>query len=261
MLANLDCKACHSMDKESVGPTYLAISARYNGKKDAVKTLSHKIIEGGSGSWGERAMSAHPALSSADASEMVSYILSLSEKPKKLPLKNSIPLKDHIGKGIEGSYLLSASYRDLGANGIEPLDGRAYLSLRNPLVQADDFDKGNVSISTVTTEFMAYVTGLVDQRYISFSDIDLSDVKRLRYRVQLTGPGGNIELRLGSKDGPLISTLAVPAGNASNGKPGWTELETELKATKGKHNLYFVFASPGVKQNMFNLDWIYFSNQ
>jgi len=261
MLGNLDCKACHSMDKESVGPTYLAISARYNGKKDAVKTLSHKIIEGGSGSWGERAMSAHPALSSADAAEMVGYILSLSEKPKKLPLKNNVPLKDHIGKGIEGSYLLNASYRDLGANGIEPLDGRAYISLRNPLVQADDFDKGNVRISTITTEFMAYVTGLVNQSYISFNDIDMSDVKRLKYRVQLNGTGGNIELRLDSKDGPLISTLSVPAGNAANVKSGWKELEAEVTATKGKHNLYFVFAAPGVKQNMFNLDWIYFSNK
>lgn len=261
MLANLDCKACHSMDKESVGPTYLAISARYMGKKDAVKNLSHKVIEGGSGSWGERAMSAHPALSASDAAEMVNYILSLSEKPKKLPLKNNIPLKDHIGKGIEGSYLLNASYRDLGANGIEPLDGRAYISLRNPLVQADDFDKGNVRISTITTEFMAYVTGLVNQSYISFHDMDLSDVKRLKYRVQLAGSGGNIELRLDSKTGPLVSTLAVPSGNAADPRSGWKELEAEVIATRGKHNLYFVFTAPATKQNMFNLDWIYFSNK
>lgn len=261
MLSSLDCKACHSMDKESVGPTYQAISARYNGKKDAVKNLSHKVIEGGSGSWGERAMSAHPALSSADATEMVNYILSLSEKPKKLPLRNTIPLKDHIGKGIEGSYLLNATYRDLGANGIEPLDGRAHISLRNPFVQADDFDEGNVRIATITTEFMAYVTGLVNQSYINFKDIDLSGVKRLKYRVQLSGTGGNIELRLDRKDGPVISTVAVPAGNAVDVKEGWKEIEAEVSATRGKHNLYFVFVAPGTNQNIFNLDWIYFSNK
>jgi cytochrome c len=260
MLGNLDCKACHSMDKESVGPTYMAISTRYTTKKDAVKFLSNKIIEGGSGSWGERAMSAHPALSASDAAEMVNYILSLSEKPKRLPLKNAIPLKDHRGKGIEGSYLLNATYRDQGANGIEPLDGRDYISLRNPIVQADDFDKGNVRIATITTEFMAYVTGLVNQSYIMFNDVDLTSIKQLKYRVQLKGSGGNIELRLNSKDGPLVSTLTVPAGNAPDVKSGWKELEAEVAATKGKHNLYFVFKAPGVKQNMFNLDWIYFSN-
>ncbi|WP_448104505.1 PQQ-dependent sugar dehydrogenase [Pedobacter panaciterrae] len=261
MLSSLDCKACHSMDKESVGPTYQAISARYNGKKDAVRTLSHKVIEGGSGSWGERAMSAHPALSSVDAAEMVSYILSLSERPKKLPLKNTIPLKDHIGKGIEGSYLLNATYRDLGANGIEPLDGRAHISLRNPFVQADDFDKGNVRIITITTEFMAYVTGLANQSYINFKDIDLTGVKRLKYRVQLSGTGGNIELRLDSKEGPVVSTVAVPAGNAVDVKLGWKEIEAAVSATTGKHNLYFVFVAPSASQNMFNLDWIYFSNK
>lgn len=260
MLANLDCKACHSMDKESVGPTYLSISKRYFGKKDAVKILSHKIIEGGSGSWGERAMSAHPALSSDDAAEMVSHILSLSEKPKKLPLKSTIPLKDHLGKGIEGSYLLNATYRDKGANEIEPLDCRAYISLNSPTVQADDFDKGNVRISSVITEGMAYITGLVNQSYISFNNVDLTDVKRLKYRVQLNGAGGNIELRLGRKDGLLVSTLRIPAGSAADIKSGWKELEAELIATSGKYDLYFVFVAPDVKQDLFNLDWIYFSN-
>jgi cytochrome c len=261
MLANLDCKACHSMDKESVGPTYLAISARYIGKKDAVKFLSGKIIEGGSGSWGERAMSAHPALAKEDAKEMVNYILSLSAKPKKLPLKNAIPLKDHIGKGIEGSYLLNASYRDLGANGIEPLDGRANISLRNPLVQADDFDSGNVRIVTRTTEFMAFISNLTDQKYISFNGIDLSGIKHIKYRVQQNGTGGNIELRLGSKDGPLVSTLAVPAAGSPEQKNVWKEFLAPITATKGMHNLYFVFTAPGLKGNMFNLDWIYFSNK
>ncbi|WP_449437317.1 c-type cytochrome [Pedobacter steynii] len=99
MVANLDCKACHSMDKTSVGPTYKSISMRYAGQKDIEKTLAKKVIEGGSGNWGERAMSAHPAISFDDAQEMVNYILSLSKKSGKLPLKNSIPLKEHVGKG------------------------------------------------------------------------------------------------------------------------------------------------------------------
>lgn len=261
MLANLDCKACHSIDQQSVGPTYKAISARYIDKKDAVKYLSGKVIEGGSGSWGERSMSAHPALSKDDAAEMVNYILSLSAKPKKLPLKNAIPLKDHIGKGIEGSYLLNASYRDLGANGIEPLDGRATISLRNPLIQADDFDGGNVGIVTLTTQFMAYISNLTDKKYISFNNIDLSGIKHIKYKVQQNGTGGNIELRLGSMDGPLVSTLTVPTADAPEQNSLWKELVAPVVAAKGMHKLYFVFRAPGLKGNMFNLDWIYFSNQ
>lgn len=262
MLANLDCKACHSMDKASVGPTYKSISARYAGKKDIEKTLAKKVIEGGSGNWGERAMSAHPAVSLEDATEIVNYILSLSKKSGKLPLKNSIPLKDHVGKGKEGSYLLNASYRDKGANGIEPLDGNAHISLRNPYVQAEDFDKGNVRIVTITTAFMAYASGITEQSYIMFNKIDLTGIKQLRYNLQATGIGGNIELRLDSMDGPLVSKFRVPPAFA-DGKTDWTELTAPIDATAGSHDLYFVFRdSGGQKQDiMFNLDWIYFSNK
>src|SRR5690606_29313948 len=59
MIAALDCRSCRSLDKESVGPTYQAIAERYAGKKSSLKMLSDKIIEGGSGNWGERAMSPH----------------------------------------------------------------------------------------------------------------------------------------------------------------------------------------------------------
>lgn len=261
LLANMDCKACHSMDKESVGPTYLAISARYSGKKKVINMLSKKIIEGGNGSWGERAMSAHPELSVDDAAEMVSYILSLSEKPKKLSLKNAIVLKDHIGKGREGSYLLNASYRDQGANGIEPLDGRAYIVLQNPRVQADDFDKGNVQISSVITEAMAYVTGVHDRSYIIFNNIDLTYVKRLTYRLQMLGEGGQIELRLNGFDGSVISRLNVPAALQVKGKSVWTDMEASITGTKGLHNLYFVFRAKNTTAKLFNLDWINFSNR
>jgi len=261
MLANLDCKACHSMDKTSVGPTYKAISVRYAGKKDVLKTLAKKVIDGGSGNWGERAMSAHPAVSQADAEEMVNYILSLSKKSGKLPLVNRIPLKDHFGKGKEGSYLLNASYRDRGANGIGPLEGSAYVSLRNPYVQAEDFDKGNVRIATITTAFTAYVTGIADQSYIRFNKIDLTGIKQLKYNLQAAGAGGNIELRLDSIKGQLVSKLTVSPGVA-DGKLAWKELAAALDATKGIHDLYFVFTASGSqKQDLFNLDWIYFSNK
>ena len=261
MVANLDCKACHSMDKTSVGPTYKSISMRYAGQKDIEKTLAKKVIEGGSGNWGERAMSAHPAISFDDAQEMVNYILSLSKKSGKLPLKNSIPLKEHVGKGKKGSYLLNASYRDKGANGIEPLDGNAYLSLHSPYVEAEDFDKGNVRVITITTAFMAYVGGIADQSYIKFNAIDLTGIKQLKYNVQAIGSGGNIELRLDNANGPLLSKLTVPAADP-NGKVDWKELTVAINTTKGKHDLYFVFtALTDQKNDLFNLDWIYFSNK
>ena len=85
----MDCMACHAMDNASVGPSYMAISQRYAGDKDAVKELAAKIIEGGSGVWGAHFMSPHPELPTKDAEEMVNYILALTDKDDsgKLPLK------------------------------------------------------------------------------------------------------------------------------------------------------------------------------
>lgn len=260
MLANLDCKSCHSKDQLSVGPAYLAISDRYSGKDGALEHLSNKIIQGGSGNWGERAMIPHPDLSKTEAEEIVNYILSLSEKSdNNNSAKGKISLRSHIGKGLEGTYLLSAAYTDLGAKGIEPLQSRDYILLRNPFIQAEDFDEGNVQIATVTTAFLSYVRGINNNSYIRFNKIDLRHVKQLRYRVQAQS-GGEIELRLGKADGPLISSLSVPDRLADD-PPFWKEVSGKMNESSGVYDLYFVFTNQSKqKQNLFDIDWIYFSN-
>src|SRR5690606_35661762 len=67
LVSTLDCRSCHSIDQESVGPTYQAIAARYAGQAGAAPLLVDKILQGGSGNWGERAMSPHPDLPREDA--------------------------------------------------------------------------------------------------------------------------------------------------------------------------------------------------
>jgi cytochrome c len=262
LLNGLDCKACHSAEQESVGPSYTAIAKRYAGQETALDQLAEKIITGGSGNWGQRPMSSHPDLSVTDAKEIVQYILSLANSSESLPLENTVHLKEHLGKGNDGSYLLMASYTDKGANGIEPLDARAHIALRNPLVQVEDFDEGNVRLGTITTEFLTFATGIHHKSFVKFEQIDLSHVKQFRYRLQSHGVGGSIEVRLGAVEGNLISTLQVPAGKSENLKSGWKEVNTRLtEEVSGIHDVYFVFTNPrSRKQNLFNVDWIYFGN-
>ena len=98
LIAASDCKACHQADAPSVGPSFMQISQKYGDDKNAVSRLANKIITGGSGVWGERAMSAHPQLSRDDASEIVKYILSLStsKPPAILPSEGTIVLKNLV---------------------------------------------------------------------------------------------------------------------------------------------------------------------
>ena len=262
LVASLDCKSCHSIDRESVGPTYQSVAARYAGEPDVESRLAAKIIAGGSGNWGERAMSPHPELAEADAREMVRYILSLGQRRQQLPLSGSLPLDAHRADEPNGAYLFSARYTDGGANGIPPLNGQDYIVLHNPLIQAEDFVAGNVRIATVTTAFLSYVYDLQNGRYMLFRNIDLTQIRRVGYRAQESGAGGTVELRLDSLGGPLVSQVRIPAGNATGAATGWKERLGPVAETTGQHDLYVVFKNDDAgNSGLFNLDWLKFYNR
>lgn len=71
------CMACHAVDKKVVGPGYKEVAKKYTAK-DTDK-LVKKVLEGGSGSWGQVPMPANKTMgvTEADAKKLVSWILSL----------------------------------------------------------------------------------------------------------------------------------------------------------------------------------------
>ncbi|WP_461452035.1 c-type cytochrome [Mucilaginibacter sp.] len=74
-----DCLTCHGVDEKKIGPAYTDVANKYTASPAVIDTLANKIIKGGSGNWGNIAMSPHPNLSITDAQEMVKYILSLKK--------------------------------------------------------------------------------------------------------------------------------------------------------------------------------------
>jgi cytochrome c len=79
LIAYSDCYTCHKEDQRSVGPAFTDIAKRYPANKVYIEMLAHKVIVGGSRSWGYPVMDPHPKLSLDDAKMMVSYILSMKE--------------------------------------------------------------------------------------------------------------------------------------------------------------------------------------
>jgi cytochrome c len=78
-----DCKTCHHPTNKIVGPSHTDVAKKYEFTKANVTMLAGKIINGGSGNWGEIPMSPHADISQADAEKMAMYVLSLDgEKPK-----------------------------------------------------------------------------------------------------------------------------------------------------------------------------------
>ncbi len=263
LYASLDCKSCHTPATKSIGPSLKDISIKYNGKAGAADILALKIIKGGSGNWGSYPMPPHPDLKENDAREIANYILNLDKPIKKLPLNGKITLSEHRGKGIEGSYVLQASYTDNGANGIEPLTTRDYLVLRNPLIQMEDYHEGDVSviIATLNNGFVSYIANITNGKFTRFNNIDLNHVKAIRFRIQEQGAGGIIQVRRGAKDGPLIGEIKIKSGQEA-AKKAWTEVVLPLSTVKqsGIQDLFLVFKNEKVKTPLFHIDWMKFEN-
>ncbi len=75
LMQKSDCLVCHKTDQSLVGPSFRDIANRYKGDSAAAKTLAQKVISGGSGSWGQVPMAPHASISTADAEEIVKWIL------------------------------------------------------------------------------------------------------------------------------------------------------------------------------------------
>jgi cytochrome c len=80
LIASNDCLTCHKVDEKVTGPAYRDVANKYENTPENVTKLADKVIKGGSGNWGTIPMTPHPALSEADAQQMVKYILLLRNK-------------------------------------------------------------------------------------------------------------------------------------------------------------------------------------
>lgn len=77
-----DCKTCHHATNKIIGPAHADVAKKYEFTQANVAYLADKIINGGSGVWGEIPMTPHVDMSQADAEKMAMYVLSLDgEEP------------------------------------------------------------------------------------------------------------------------------------------------------------------------------------
>ena len=236
LIANSDCKACHTVDKVSVGPSYTAVAQKYQKQPGAVSTLAKKIIAGGGGNWGtEHVMAAHPQISIQDANEMVKYILSLATNRKgksQLPIRGTLVLTDHQENEPRGVYTLTASYTDKGSNGIDPLTGQEVIVLRNAKVRTV-FADAHVGFR----RFGNNLSGGNHKSYILLKNIDLSGIRKFTYEYT-SRKEGEIEIRMDSQAGPVISR--TPYTMTPEGTESPTVTGTLTTPITGRHDLYFV---------------------
>jgi cytochrome c len=75
LLQSKNCFSCHAMESHVIGPAYKDVASKYRGDKEAKSKLALKIMQGGSGVWGQIAMPANPQVSADEAKSLAAFIL------------------------------------------------------------------------------------------------------------------------------------------------------------------------------------------
>ncbi len=72
-----NCLACHQIDTKVVGPAYKDVAAKYKGDAAAEDMLVNKVLEGGTGVWGQVPMPPNKAMvTPEEARTLVKWVLS-----------------------------------------------------------------------------------------------------------------------------------------------------------------------------------------
>ncbi|SDD05481.1 ThuA domain-containing protein [Niabella drilacis] len=225
MMLSLDCKACHKEAEKSVGPSFVQVAEKYSKDPGAVNYLTGKIINGGSGVWGETAMSAHPTLTEDDVHQIVAWILSLGNSgavKKSLPASGTIvPPADVKPNRI---LVLSASYSDKGGSNIKSLTGTHTLSLKSNTISIGEAER-------------------TKEGGLALKQIDLTGVHSLNVvydQQEVPGKTSVIEVRLDAANGTLLGSKPVPA-TAKEPKEAVALIPVKAITDGQFHTLYFIY--------------------
>jgi len=249
LIAESDCKSCHLTDQKSAGPSYRDIAKRYAKDVKATDVLSNKIMNGGSGVWGEVAMAAHPQLSKAQTTRMVEYILSLAneEKIKSLPLtgKANFSVVPPPGPTATSAYVLTVTYEDNGANGMPSLSTTKQVFFKAPILSTTDATDLTGGLRKSSAAGFSFLDNVKNNSSATFKNVDLSGVGKLNLMVVEQGgsKSGDVEVWLDSKTGTKLGSVSfsnAPKMEVQSGifmRPGGIS----IKAISGKHDLVLVF--------------------
>jgi len=132
-ISRSNCTGCHDFNSSSAGPSFAAISKRYNGKPSAVAMLADHIRNGSHGGWGAGRMPPHPDMSAAQATAIARWIVSSgndSSVQYSIGKSGSIRMTAPGKPAAHAGLILSAFY----TGPLKPGDSRTPTAGRNTIV-------------------------------------------------------------------------------------------------------------------------------
>ncbi|HMG70736.1 MAG TPA: ThuA domain-containing protein [Gemmatimonadaceae bacterium] len=258
LIEGSDCLSCHQFNRKSIGPAYVDVARKYRSDSTATARLVRKIRGGGSGVWGNVAMPAHPALTNAQASAMVAYIMSLAD-PKttapSLPVRGTYVPPAGSSDSPQGALVLRAAYTDRGANLMPAITKEKSIVFRSPnvVVASGDLSDG-VSKQSVPEQPVEITVVNRSGASVALKQIDLTGINAVVFTAvapaQYQAKGGKIEVHLDSPTGALLGETGLISPTTDSAAPP-SRLRTPLKQTPGLHDVHLVFRNPDAKSDGF----------
>jgi cytochrome c len=221
LMAKSDCNTCHNKEVKTVGPAYSEIAKKYTSSTQQVDQLVKKIMEGGSGNWGDIPMTPHPNLDKGDAATMVNYILSLDADAEKTEAASkAMPTPEY-----------KIEYEKL-----EPFEKSNKQDHKGIAVNVYQFVDPVTSFPEITDEMLPVFSGKLNA--IHLGEGDFGQLKE-NFVVHATGSmtidkTTNVVIRLVSDDGARIfidGKLLIDNG----GSHGLDAKDAETILKTGKH--------------------------
>ncbi|MDB5264345.1 MAG: carbohydrate-binding protein, partial [Adhaeribacter sp.] len=175
-----------------------------------------------------------------------------------MPLQGTVTTADHVGAPRPGAYVIRASYADKGSQPIGSLTSSTLLLLRNPKIQAEEFEETkNIGRRHIDGSDFTFVTDVQNGSYLGMKNVDLTAISKVWFRGGARQAGSRIEIRQGAPDGKLLATAAVPVTPTDEKMQAFNAALTNPGA---QQDLYLVFRNNNLKSNLLQLDWVYFDN-
>ncbi|MES2458534.1 MAG: PQQ-dependent sugar dehydrogenase [Bacteroidota bacterium] len=256
LISRSDCKSCHAVNEKILGPSFKEVSKKYKTDPSSSDQLVRKIINGGSGVWGDAMMPAHPTLAESDARAIVKYILSLSNPPRKaqtLPVKGNYTAKIPEGELPDGNFIIRAAYKDKGAKNAPFQLSESILVLTPPVIPVSKATGSKeVTFGGGRSTAMIRTAG----SWLKIDSVDLTDVKTVNVIAQTgnrtaadaaNSTTGNIEV---FADAAHEKSLGKFSGNYA----GQKAFKIQLPEKVGVTDLYFVFSGAPLRVTEFRLN-------
>lgn len=219
------CKSCHSVDTKVVGPAFKDVAARYKNDKNAVKYLVNKIGKGGNGAWGELNMPSFATLSEADRTALATYVLSLANLPKSLPLQGEVAIvaNPDLQKEVDSSdephtfdatkYEFNVAYTDKGVEQTPPIKVVQKVVLSSPRyliagVLPETLQTKELTIEKFKNKSVLKVVSTGNWSVIPLGNIDTRSLSAIKLGLFAGGAleTWQFEVRLGSDTGTVIAS-------------------------------------------------------